>query len=60
MMNDESKAMSEIRKIRAEISREMKDMSPEEQVAVTKAGAKKFEKEFGLELPRVKKVLSKS
>jgi len=60
MVNDESKVMSEIRKIRAEISREIKNMSPEEHVAVTKADARKFEKEFGLDLPRVKKVVSKS
>ena len=60
MMNDESKVMSEIRKIRAEISREMKNMSPEEHVAVTKDGARKFEKEFGLDIPHVKKVLSKN
>jgi hypothetical protein len=60
MMNDESNVMNEIRKIRAEISREMKEMSPEEHVAVTKADAKNLEKEFGLDLPRLKRVLSKS
>lgn len=59
MTNDESIIMSEIRKIRADISREMKDMSPEEHVAVTKADARKFEREFGLDLPRVKKAISK-
>lgn len=60
MMNDESKVMSGLRKIRAEISREIKNMSAEEHIAVTKAQARQFEKEFGLNLPRVKKIVSKS
>lgn len=60
MTDNESKAMAEIRKIRAELSKELKDMSPEEQVAFIKEGALEFEEKYGLNLPRVKKVLSKS
>ncbi|MEW5946736.1 MAG: hypothetical protein AB1742_11105 [bacterium] len=52
--------MVEIRKIRAELSKELKGMSPEEQVAFIKEGALEFEKRHGLDLPRVKKVPSKS
>lgn len=49
---EESAAMSEIRKIRAEISEEIKDLSPREQVEKARREAEEFEKEFGLKLPR--------
>lgn len=60
MTDDESKAMAEIRKIRVELSRELKGMSPAEQVAFIKEGALEFEKKYDLDLPRIKRVLSKS
>ncbi len=49
----ESEAMIEIRKIRAEISEEIKNLSPQEQVAKAKKESEEFEREFGLKLPRV-------
>jgi len=51
----ESEAMTEIRKIRTDLSRKMKNMTPDEQVEFVKKGAGKLEKEFGLKLPKVKK-----
>jgi len=56
----ESEAMNEIRKIRAEISEEIKGLSPQEQVAKAKKESEEFEREFGLKLPRVTKSKGKN
>lgn len=56
----ESKSMTEIRDIRARLSKKMKNMTPEEQVAFTKKGAEELEKEFDLTPPRREKTLSQS
>ncbi len=56
----EPEAMTEIRKIRAEISEEIKNLSPKEQVAKARRESEKFEKEFGLKLPRAVKSKEKS
>jgi len=47
--------MTELRKIRKKISMQLKDMSPEEQVSFINKGAREFENEFGLNLPRAEK-----
>jgi len=56
----ESEAMAEIRKIRAEISEEIKNLSPQEQVDKAKRESEEFEKEFRLKLPRVSKSKERS
>lgn len=59
-MPNESEAMTEIRKIRAEISEEIKGMSVREQIAKARKESEEFEKEFGLKLPRAGKNREKS
>ena len=56
MKNEESKAMKEIREIRARLSEKMKNMTPEEQVEFTRKGSEELEKEFGITFMRRKKV----
>lgn len=52
---NEPKSMAEIRKIREELSQELKNLTPGERAALIKEGAAEFEKRFGLNLPRLKK-----
>ena len=52
---NEPKSMTEIRKIREELSQELKNLTPGERAALIKEGAAKFEERFGLNLPRLKK-----
>ena len=52
---NEPKSMSEIRKIREELSQELKNLTPGERAALIKEGAAGFEEKFGLNLPRLGK-----
>lgn len=52
--------MAEIRKIRAEIYEEIKNLSPHEQVDKAKRESEEFEKEFCLKLPRISKSKERS
>jgi ribosome recycling factor len=58
--HNESEAMAEIRKIRAEIYEEIKNLSPHEQVDKAKRESEEFEKEFCLKLPRISKSKERS
>lgn len=52
---NEPKSMAEIRKIREELSQELKNLTPGERAALIKKGAAEFEERFGLNLTRLKK-----
>ena len=54
----EPKAMSEIREIREKLSKELKNMAPEEQIAYIKKGSDELEREFGFKLRRQKKEIA--
>ena len=55
MENRESRAMTEIRKIRKELSEQMKEMTNEQIVEFIQNKSFGVEKEFGLELSRLEK-----
>ncbi|MEW5945918.1 MAG: hypothetical protein AB1742_06935 [bacterium] len=52
---NEPKPMAEIRKIREELSRELKNLTSDERAALIKKGAAEFEEKFRLNLPRLTK-----
>lgn len=49
----EPRAMSEIREIRDELSRILKDMTPEDRVIYLRKEAEALEKQFGLDLRHI-------